>query len=126
MAALKQAFVGVNSASLLPLLLVLFVGLFRLCRNLFRLKSRMMASDQAFDGIDSDSLLSLLFFLLIGHFSLAALSLCHFHFQLNGGFGAGFRLIHLASLLPLHLFLFVGLIGLLTLSHSLRFAFISD
>jgi hypothetical protein len=40
MAASKHAFVGINSVSLLPLLVFLFIdliGLFRLCRNCFRL-----------------------------------------------------------------------------------------
>jgi hypothetical protein len=48
MAPSKQAFVEMHSASLLPLLLFLFVGLFRLCRNRLGLND---GSEKVLDGI---------------------------------------------------------------------------
>jgi hypothetical protein len=44
----------------------------------------MMALEQALDRIHSH-------FLSLYRSFLLALSLCHFHFRLNGGFEAGFR-----------------------------------
>jgi hypothetical protein len=132
-------FLAFHSASLQPLLFLLFfclIGPFRQLGTHFRLNGGVGAGFRrntfgvaatrtflflyrslllalpflAFHSASLQPLLFLLFFCLIGPFRQLGT-----HFRLNGNVGAGFDGMHSASLQPFHLFLFIAPYSLLFL-----------